>query len=301
MNSPSDGISVRLPPIPFVKMNGLGNDFVILDLRDAKMRAALAPRLPSLARRIADRERGVGCDQLITIAPPDVPDTEDAVMGIWNADGGAVEACGNAARCIAWLLMEETGRDEIRLATRGGPITARRAGAMRIAVDMGPPRLGWRDIPLAEPVDTIAFPIELDHQHKDMLGLASAVNMGNPHCVFFVANCAAAPVKELGPLIENHEMFPERINVSFAEIVTPESIILRVWERGAGATLACGTAACAALVAAARGGLAERRAVVHLPGGALDVEWRARDGHVIMAGAVAFDGDGSIPPTLLED
>lgn len=286
-------------PVPFVKMNGLGNDFVILDLRDAQARRNLPDDYSALARRIADRESGVGCDQLIAIAPPDDPQSEDARMVIWNADGGEVEACGNAARCVAWLLFEETGGETIRLNTRGGIVEARKAGALRVAVDMGAPKLDWRDIPMAAPTDTIAFDLELDPRRRDWLGAASAVNMGNPHCVFFVADARTTPVEELGPLVERHPLFPARVNVSFAEIVTPSEIILRVWERGAGATRACGTAACATLVAAVRNGLADRKAAVALPGGPLDIEWRAQDDHVIMTGAVEFDGAGELPARLL--
>ncbi|GAB4518551.1 MAG: diaminopimelate epimerase [Parvularculaceae bacterium] len=291
----------RLSAIPFVKMNGLGNDFVILDLRDARTRRNVPDEYSALARRIADRQNGVGCDQLITIAPPDDPQSEDARMGIWNADGGEVEACGNAARCVAWLLFEESGREKIRLNTLGGIIEAQKAGPLRVSVDMGAPKFDWRDIPMAEATDTIAFDLELDRRHRNWLGAASAVNLGNPHCVFFVADAPATPVEELGPLVERNPLFPARVNVSFAEIVTPSEIILRVWERGAGATRACGTAACATLVAAVRNGLAGRKAAIALPGGPLDIEWRAQDNHVIMTGAVEFEGAGEIPARLLTD
>ena len=239
---------------PFDKMNGLGNDFVMLDLRDAAGAAMTA----AAARAIADRTAGVGCDQVITIE-----DRGGLFMGVWNADGGEVGACGNAARCVGWKLMEEAGAVVATFATLAGPLEARRAGATRVTVDMGPPRLGWKQIPLAEQMDDTRFiDIKLGPIDAPVLWGPSAVNMGNPHCIFFVDDAEAQALEKFGPMIEHHPLFPERANVSVAEVKSPHIIRLRVWERGAGITKACGTAACAALVAAHRRRLTGRKATI---------------------------------------
>ncbi|MBM3531984.1 MAG: diaminopimelate epimerase [Alphaproteobacteria bacterium] len=261
--------------IAFRKMHGLGNDFVVIDARDQSL--ALDD---GLARRIADRRTGIGCDQLIVIEPPRAG-LADAFMRIRNADGGEVEACGNAARCVASLLMAEKGRDHAVIETVVGLLDAEAAADGRVAVDMGPAKLDWRDIPLAEPKDTLHLGIHLG-QLSDPVG----VNMGNPHAVFFVADAEAVDLAALGPPLERHKLFPARANIEVAQVKSPTEIRMRVWERGVGITRACGTGACATLVAAVRRGLVERRVIVVLDGGALEIEW-LKDGHVIMTGPVA--------------
>ena len=276
---------------PFLKMNGTGNDFVVVEARSA-------PFAPSEAevRAIADRASGVGCDQLIAIeaAPADAPGA-DAFMRIWNADGGEVSACGNATRCVGWLLAEAGGRDKVTIATAAGPLTAERVGARRVRVDMGRPGLDWTDIPLAEEMDTRGIELQVGPIGDPVLHTPGCVSMGNPHVVFFVRDVASAPVTQVGPMIENHRLFPERANVGFCEIVTPHLIRLRVWERGVGETRACGTGACAALVAAARRRLTARKAVVELPGGELEIEWREDDDHVLMTGPIEVEFTGALP------
>lgn len=270
---------------PFLKMNGLGNDFVIVDLRDSR-----AKMYADAARAIADRESGIGCDQVITIE-----DRGGLFMGVWNADGSEVGACGNAARCVGWLLMEEEGADEADFASASTPLHVWRAGDKRVTVDMGEPKFGWRDIPLAEQTEDTRFvDVKLGPIDKPVLWGPSAVNMGNPHCIFFVKDAEAQALERFGPLVENHPMFPERTNVGVAEVKGDHLIRLRVWERGAGVTKACGTAACAALVAAHRRRLTARKATVMLDGGPLAIEW-GEDNHVRMTGPVAFEFEGALP------
>jgi len=264
-----------------MKMNGLGNDFVVVEARDTPFRPNGA-----LVRAIADRTSGIGCDQLIAIEPSQ---KADAFMRIWNADGGEVDACGNATRCVAWRLMEETGRDEATIETEAGLLTARRAGDHAISVDMGEPRLGWREIPLARAMDTETLDYGFNGVREP-----GAVSMGNPHVVFFVDNVDAVPIPEIGPAIEHDPLFPQQVNVGFAQVKAEDRIRLRVWERGAGLTKACGTGACAALVAANRRGLTGRQATLELDGGELTIEWGA-DNHVIMTGPVAVEFEGTLP------
>ena len=272
---------------PFLKMNGLGNDFFVVEARDA-------PFAPSAdeVRAIADRANGIGCDQVISIEPSD---SADARMRIWNADGGEVEACGNASRCVAWLLMEQDGRDAVALETAGGALQAARAGERRVTVDMGAPGLDWRDIPLSEPMDTRNIELQVGPIDAPVLHTPGCVSMGNPHVVFFVPDVAEAPVRGAGSLIEHHPLFPEGVNVGFAEIRGRDRIALRVWERGAGETQACGTGACAAAVAAHRRNLTGRKVAVELPGGVLEIDWREADGHVLMTGPVALEFEGRLP------
>ncbi len=260
--------------LDFVKMHGLGNDFVILDAREHALTLDTAA-----ARAIADRHRGVGCDQILIIEPPKA--TGAAFMRIRNADGGEAEACGNGARCVAALLMEENKTDRIVLETLGGPIVAGRAGDHRIAVDMGEPRLLWREIPLAKDCDTLHVPLSLGPLSDPV-----CTSMGNPHATFFVPDVGAVDIATLGRKLEHDPIFPARANIGVAQIVSPQRIRVRIWERGDGLTLACGSGACATLVAAARRGLTERRAEIVADGGALEIEWRP-DNHVIMTGAVA--------------
>ncbi len=273
--------------LPFLKMHGLGNDFVVIDGRARALALGGAA-----ARAIADRHRGVGCDQILVIEPAK-NSTADAFMRIHNADGSEAEACGNGARCIAAHLMWEDGRDSITIETLGGMLTATSAGDHRVAVDMGAPHLEWRDIPLARECDTLHVPLVLG-----ALSDPVATSMGNPHATFFVPDVAAIDIATLGPQLEHDAMFPARANIGVAQILSRDRIRLRVWERGDGLTLACGSGACAALVGAARRGLTERRAEMILDGGSLDIDWRD-DGHVIMTGPVATSFAGMIDPSLL--
>jgi diaminopimelate epimerase len=215
-------------------------------------------------------------------------------MRVWNADGGQVETCGNALRCVGWLLMEASGRDRVSIDTAAGPVEAVRAGDRRVAVDMGEPRLDWRDVPLAEEMDTRNIELQVGPIDAPHLHTPGAVSMGNPHVVFFVADAEAAPVREAGSLIEHHPLFPEGVNVGFAEARGRDRIRLRVWERGAGQTRACGTGACAALVASHRRGLVDRKATLEMDGGELEVEWRESDNRVIMTGPVELEGRGTL-------
>ncbi|WP_245730927.1 diaminopimelate epimerase [Rubrimonas cliftonensis] len=266
-------------------MHGIGNDFVVLDLRDG----APAPT-PALARALADRHRGVGFDQLVTLSPAEAGSGADAVVGFLNADGSPSGACGNGARCAALLLMEESGRDSVALRTEAGLLTARRASDGLITVDMGPPRLGWREVPLAFEADVDAPPLSTPHPATAV----SALSMGNPHCVLFVADAEAAPLETLGPALERDRLFPERANVEFAQVIDRGAVRARVWERGAGVTLACGSGACAVGVAAMRRGLVDRRVAVRLDGGTLTIEWPETPGAgVLMTGpaATVFDGE----------
>ena len=272
---------------PFLKMNGLGNDFVVVEARSEPFEPG-----PEAARAIADRARGVGCDQIIAIGPSA---RADAFMRIWNADGGEVDACGNATRCVGWLLMQASGRDAALIETAAGLLEARRAAGGAVTVDMGAPGLDWTDIPLAEEMDTKGIELQVGPIDAPVLHTPGCVSMGNPHVVFFVADAEAAPVREVGSMIEHHRLFPERVNVGFAQIKAKDRLRLRVWERGAGVTKACGTGACAAVVAACRRGLCDRSAYVEMDGGQLFIEWRASDDHVLMTGPVATDFKGELP------
>jgi diaminopimelate epimerase len=271
----------------FVKMHGLGNDFVVLDGRQRPL--ALTP---AEVRAIADRTKGVGCDQLITLEPSA---KADVFMRIHNADGGEVEACGNAARCVAWTVMRERGVSHVSIDTAAGTVAAEAAGPGLVKVDMGEPRFGWRDIPLAREADTLRLDYRQGPLHDPV-----AVNVGNPHVVFFVANVATIEMATWGPLIEHDPLFPRRINVGVAEVKARDRLRLRVWERGAGLTLACGTGACAALVAAVKRGHCDRKALVEVDGGMLDIEWAANN-RLYLTGPVAETFTGALSPGLLRD
>ncbi len=268
--------------VPFVKMHGCGNDFVVLDERRAPL--GLTARR---AAAIADRREGVGCDQFIVIERAAPGSGADAFMRIRNPDGAEAGACGNATRCVARLLHEESGRDDLTIATETGLLPAHIGGNGTITVDMGPPRLDWRDVPLARAMDTLHLDLA-----AGVLRDPAALSMGNPHATFFVPDIETVPITELGPVLEHAPLFPERANIGVAQVLTPDRIRLRVWERGAGLTRACGSGACAALVNAARRGLTGRHATVLVDGGALDISWRD-DGHVMMTGptATAFTGE----------
>ncbi len=273
--------------VPFIKMHGLGNDFVVLDARRSDLALSEAQ-----VRAIADRRTGVGCDQLIVVESAR-DGLADAFMRIRNADGGEVEACGNATRCVASILMGEKGDGHAVIQTVAGLLDAEASGDGRIAVDMGPAYLDWRDIPLAEAVDTDRLDLTVGD-----LSAPSAVGVGNPHAVFFVDDVAAVALERDGPLVEKHPMFPRFTNVEAAQVLDRGRIRVRVWERGVGVTRACGTGACAALVAASRRGLTDRRAEVILDGGSLGIEWLP-DNHILMTGPVAVSFRGTLDGTLL--
>lgn len=270
-------------------MHGLGNDFVVVDARRTPFSVSAAETCV-----LADRHTGIGFDQLIIVEPPNDP-RADAFMRIRNADGGEVSACGNATRCIAHLLFEQGAETEIVLETAAGLITARHAEhkAQNYTVDMGPARDGWQEIPLAQECDTAHVPLALGP-----LADPVAVNVGNPHAVFFVADADAVPLEQLGPELEHDPLFPERANIGVAQIIDRATLRLRVWERGAGLTQACGTGACAAAVAAHRRGLTDRKVLVKLDGGDLGIEWLA-DGHVAMTGPASISFTGAFDDALL--
>jgi diaminopimelate epimerase len=277
--------------IHFRKMNGLGNDFVVLDAR-ARPLALNAARIAA----IADRNHGIGCDQVIALEPSDFA---DVFMRIWNADGGEVGACGNAARCVAALLVAERGSPHVSIETESGMLAATVAKDGRVTIDMGAPRFNWDEIPLSQPFDDTRA-VGLPEASGLGLGAASMVNVGNPHCIFFVDDVEAHDLARFGLALEHHPLFPERANISLAQVTGPGSLRLRTWERGAGLTKACGTAACAAAVAGVRRGLTGREVHVTLPGGDLVVGWREGDDHILMTGPFALDYQGTLPPELLE-
>jgi diaminopimelate epimerase len=264
-------------------MHGAGNDFVVLDARTRPFEID-----GEIAASIADRRTGIGCDQLIVVGPSRQP-AADTFMTIYNSDGSEVSACGNATRCVAWMLMAESGLGQVTIETNAGLLSAFAAGEKRISVDMGPARLDWDQIPLASQMDTLHLPMASGGL-TDPVG----VGMGNPHAVFFVPDAEAVALTLLGPGLEHDPLFPERTNVEVAQILSPERIRMRVWERGVGITLACGTGACATLVAAARRGLTGRKADVVVDGGVLTIEWR-EDNHVIMTGPIAVAFSGTLP------
>ncbi len=277
-----------MPPIPFLKMHGLGNDFVVIDARIRPVTLTAGQ-----VRALSDRRSGIGYDQLILIERQQGDETADAFMRIVNADGSEVSACGNATRCVARLLMEESGREQAVIATSAGRLMVNKADGDSIRVDMGLPRLDWRDIPLATPADTAALNLTQGPLTRPVL-----VSMGNPHCVFFVPDVEAIALAELGPLIEHHPQFPERTNVEVVQLLGPATLRMRVWERGAGITRACGTGACAALVAAVRRGvIQERQADIVLDGGTLRIAWQD-DNHVVMTGPATKVFTGTFEPDL---
>ena len=269
----------------FVKMHGLGNDFVIFDGR----RDGFALDTGGAAA-VADRHFGVGCDQVITLLPST---RADLYMRIQNPDGSEAGACGNATRCVADLIFDADGGDRMTIETLNGVLPCRREADGRITVDMGTPKLDWQDIPLSREMDTLDVAFAIRSPAGFALASPVAVNMGNPHAVFFVADAEEIDLAAVGPLIEHDPLFPERVNVSVAEVKSRERIRLRVWERGAGITLACGSAACAVVVAATRRGLIDGFAQVIMGGGALDMRW-GEDGHVLMTGPAALSFRGAM-------
>ena len=278
--------------MPFRKMHGLGNDFVVVDLRGGAPRPDAA-----FVRAVGDRRRGIGFDQFISIEDDPNPDVA-AFMGIWNPDGSRSGACGNATRCVASLLLAEKSVDTVRLRTDFDVLTAWAAPGGLVRVDMGRPKLDWQEIPVAEASDTVRIDVKFGPIDNPVLWGPGAVNMGNPHAVFFVDDADAFPVEKIGPMVENHPMFPERANVEFCHVIDRNRIRMRVWERGAGVTQACGSGACAAVVAGVRRNLIDRKCVVMLDGGPLGIEWTER-GPVMMTGPVALSFTGEIGLDIL--
>src|SRR6187397_456543 len=277
----------------FVKMNGLGNEIVVVD-----MRATPAPIAADEARAVA-QPAGVRYDQMMALYPPRTSGT-DAYVRIYNSDGSPAGACGNGMRCVAELMFGETGKEALTFETQAGLINCRKAATPLVStVDMGKPRFAWDQIPLAEEfADTRCIELQIGPIDKPILHSPSALSMGNPHAVFWVDDVAAYDLARIGPLLENHPIFPERANISLCAVQSKEHIVVRTWERGAGLTKACGSAACAAAVAAARLRKTNRTVTVTLPGGDLQIEWRGTDDHVLMTGPVAFEYEGRFDPAL---
>ena len=267
-------------------MHGLGNDFIVLDLRSG---IKLPPK--TVLAALTDRKTGIGCDQLITINQPQ-DEQADAYMGIYNApDASMAQACGNATRCVASLLMQESDCDQITIQTVAGLLVCRALNDEKtmIEADMGAPKLNWADIPLKEEKDTLHLGIGQGAIHDPV-----AVNVGNPHAVFFVDDVESLDVPSIGPDFEHHPLFPEKANIEFAQVLDNKRIRMRVWERDTGETQACGSAACATIIAAVRRGLADRRCEVILNGGSLHFEWRENDDHILMSGPASFVYKGEI-------
>ena len=280
----SDGSSAGRPPVRIWKMNGAGNAFAIFDARSN-------PFAPT-EQQVREIAEIFGADQLIAMER----DAEkDAFMRIWNADGSEVSACGNATRCVGHLLLEESGRDEVSIRTEADTLMAGRADGGLITVDMGSPLLGWEDIPLSEKMDVRGVDVKIGPMDDPYLSRPAVVSMGNPHAVFFVDDVDAYDIPAIGPLVEWHPVFPEGTNVGFAQIIDKETIRLRVWERGAGLTKACGTGACAALVCAARAKKTGRKARLILDGGELTIHWRESDDRVLMTGPVELEREVELP------
>jgi diaminopimelate epimerase len=278
--------------LAFRKMNGLGNDFVVLDARIKPIAISEAQ-----ARAIADRKTGIGCDQLIMLEKSSVADVR---MRIWNAEGGEVQSCGNASRCIADLIFNEKHEDTATIDTKGGFLIATKAGEKLVTIDQGLPKFDWKDIPLSEPfADTRHIELQYGPIDAPLIHSPSVVNVGNPHCIFWVDNLDVVDLSRAGSMLENHPLFPERANISFAKVVTRDHVILKVWERGAGLTKACGTAACATMAAGHRIKIIDAACRISLPGGDLFMSVREHDGHVLMTGPVVYEFDGMLPEGLL--
>ncbi len=280
----------------FIKMNGLGNEIVVVDLRREKGLVSAAD-----ARAVARSPAGP-YDQLMALHAPRTPGT-DAYVRIYNSDGSEAGACGNGMRCVAEILFKETGKDALTFETRAGLLNCRKGKAPLVStVDMGKPRLAWNEIPLAEKFeDTRAIELQIGPIDEPILHSPSVVSMGNPHAIFWVDDVNAYDLGKIGSLLENHPMFPEGANISLCAVRSREHVIVRTWERGAGLTRACGSAACAAAVAAARLRRTGRRVTVTVPGGDLLIEWRERDDHVLMTGPVAYEFEGCFDPALFAE
>jgi diaminopimelate epimerase len=276
----------------FIKMNGLGNEIVVVDMRRS-------PAVISAAdARAAAKPAGAPYDQLMALYAPRTPGT-DAFVRIYNNDGSESGACGNGMRCIAELLVKESGKDAVIVETTSGLLSCVKAASPGLfTVDMGAPRFRWDEIPLAEEFDTRAIELQIGPIDNPALHSPSAVNIGNPHAIFWVEDVNAYDLGRFGPLLENHPIFPERANITLAAVKSPEHIVIRTWERGAGLTKACGSAACAATIAAARLKRTGRKVTVTLPGGDLVIEWRESDDHVLMTGPVEYEYEGRFDPAL---
>jgi diaminopimelate epimerase len=281
---------------PFFKMNGLGNEIVVVDLRGQ------ASAIGTSEARIVAQSAGAACDQLMTLHTPRSAGS-DAYVRIYNRDGSEAGACGNGVRCVAELLFAETGKRAVTLETKAGLLDCWKGDApLSWTVDMGAPRFAWHEVPLAHEVqDTRAIPLRVEAGGQPLLHSPSALSMGNPHAIFWVGDVAAYDLGKIGPRLEHDPIFPERANISLAEVRSREHIIVRTWERGAGLTKACGSAACAAAVAAARTERSGRRVTVSLPGGDLLIEWRARDGRVLMTGPVEHEYQSRFDPALFAE
>jgi diaminopimelate epimerase len=278
--------------IHFRKMNGLGNDFVVVDARARPLAVT-----EDQARALADRKTGVGCDQLIVLEKSPIADVR---MRIWNAEGGEVQSCGNASRCIADLIFDEKNADVATIDTLGGFLEARKAGDKLVTIDNGAPRFGWSDIPLSEVfADTRHIELQVGPVDAPLIHSPSVVNVGNPHCIFWVKNLDIVDLGKVGPMLENHPLFPERANITLARVDARDHVTIKVWERGAGLTQACGTAACAVMAAGFRIKMIGAKALVTLPGGDLFMERRDSDGHILMTGPVSYDFDGTLPEGAL--
>jgi diaminopimelate epimerase len=276
-------------------MNGLGNEIVVVDLRRE------AGAVSAAEARAAARPEGAPYDQLMALHAPRTAGT-DAYVRIYNCDGSEAQACGNGMRCVADILFKETGKSALTFETKAGIINCWKGDEpLTSTVDMGKPRFAWNEIPLAEKFeDTRAIELQIGPIDKPILHSPSVVNMGNPHAIFWVDDVNAYDLARIGPLLENHPIFPERANISLVAIKSRTHIVVRTWERGAGLTRACGSAACAAAVAAARLKRTDRKVTVTLPGGDLLIEWRARDDHVLMTGPVAYEFEGRFDPALFD-
>ena len=274
-------------PLPFRKMNGLGNEIVVVDLRGKP-----DPLTPARVKAIGARP-DAHFDQMMVLMTPKRPGT-DAFVKIYNIDGTEAGACGNGMRCVGWAVWEASGRATQRFETSAGILDVTVNGREHITVDMGEPRFGWKDIPLAEQFhDTRAIELQIGPIDKPILHSPAVVNVGNPHAIFWVEDVMAYDLGRFGPMLENHPMFPERANISLAHVAARDAITLRTWERGAGLTRACGSAACAAAVCAARKGMTERKVTVTVPGGPLLIEWRENN-HIYMTGPAADEHTGTI-------
>ncbi|WP_409561555.1 diaminopimelate epimerase [Hyphomicrobium sp. MC8b] len=273
--------------LPFLKMNGLGNEIVVVDLRNSA-KTFTAEEVAAVA---ADRKSRF--DQMMVLHAPRTTGTESFVR-IYNADGSEAGACGNGMRCVGWFLSEGGSRERFLVETRAGVLGTVVRNQASITVDMGEPKFGWQDIPLAEEFrDTRAIELQVGPIDHPVLHSPSVVNVGNPHAIFWVDDVEAYDLGRFGPLLENHPIFPERANISIAQVTSDASLLLRTWERGAGLTLACGSAACASAVCAARKKLTGRKVAVTLPGGTLEIEW-AENNHIFMTGPVEFEYEGVI-------
>lgn len=274
-------------------MNGAGNRFAVFDARRAPDFGVSTAQVQAICASGSDAMGSLGADQLIILRAPKSPQA-DIFMEIHNRQGSEVDACGNATRCAAWLVMEETGEAAATVQTNDALLSCTRTGPLSVAVDMGPPKLDWAQIPLKEPMHTHHIDVKLGPIDAPSLSNPGAVSMGNPHCVFFVADFETVKPDLAGPMIEFHPLFPEQANVGFARVDDQDRIRLKVWERGVGMTQACGTGACAAVVAAHRQKRAGRRVTVELDGGTLEIHWRESDDHVIMSGPVELERRGTL-------